>query len=102
MEKGRASWVAPYPSRAVDQQTRNRKWVIHRLLPRIFGILSERGRSDLGYIGLAAHINGDVTIVAYEIDSRRTVLSVYWPLRGQIVKVFSGHIMRNGSISEVV
>lgn len=47
---------------------RNRDHVIWQLLPKIFGIIRDRGRPNAGHLGLAAPVNDELTLAAYAID----------------------------------
>jgi hypothetical protein len=77
---------------------RNRDQVIRHLLPKIFAIIRERGRPGLGHLGLAAPVNDELTLAAYAIDAYRVALSVYWPVKGELLKVFSAYVIRDRSL----
>lgn len=74
---------------------RNRDHVIRQLLPKIFAIIKERGRLGAGHLGLAAPVNEELTLAAYAIDPYRVALSVYWPVKGELLKVFSAYVVRD-------
>lgn len=77
---------------------RGREQVIRRLLPKIFGLLRERGRPDSDYLGIAVHLPEGVTIATCEPESCVTLLSIYWLIHGRIVKVFSADILRGADM----
>lgn len=64
-------------------------------MPKIFAIIRDRGRPNAGHLGLAAPINGELTLSAYAIDLYRVALSVYWPVKGELQKVFSAYVVRD-------
>lgn len=74
---------------------RNRDHVIRQLMPKIFAIIRDRGRPNVGHLGLAAPVNSELTLSAYAIDPYRVALSVYWPVKGELLKVFSAYVMRD-------
>jgi hypothetical protein len=76
-------------------KVRNRDQVIRQLMPKIFAIIRDRGRPNAGHLGLAAPVNDELTLSAYAIDSYRVALSVYWPVKGELLKVFSVYVMRD-------
>lgn len=78
--------------------TRNRDHVIRQLLPKIFAIIRDRGRTNAGHLGIAAPVN-DLTLSAYAIDPYRVALSVYWPVKGELLKVFSAYVVRDPRLS---
>ena len=74
---------------------RNRDHVIRHLMPKIFAIIQDRGRPNAGHLGMAAPVNDELTLSAYALDSYRVALSVYWPVKGELLKVFSAYVMRD-------
>lgn len=68
---------------------RNRNEVLKCLLPKIFGIISERGERLRAYPGCSANLDGELTLSGSNLDTDRIALSAYWPLKSQITKVFS-------------
>src|SRR5258707_7281782 len=72
---------------------RNRDQAIQRLLPKIFGIVSEKGHHLEGYPGCAAKLDGELTLMGCPLGPDRIVLSAYWPLKSQMAKVFSAYVI---------
>jgi hypothetical protein len=78
---------------------RNRNEVLKHLLPKILGIISERGERLRAYPGCSANLDGELTLSGSNLDTDRIALSAYWPLKSQITKVFSVEV-RNSPNSE--
>lgn len=74
---------------------RNRDHVIRHLMPKIFAIIRDRGRPNAGHLGMAAPVNDELTLAAYALDRYRVALSVYWPVKGELLKVFSAYVIRD-------
>ena len=72
---------------------RNRDQVLKRLLPKVFGIICEKGQSPAGFPGCGATLDGELTLTGCHLGPDRIVLSAYWPLKSQITKVFSAHVI---------
>jgi hypothetical protein len=72
---------------------RNRDKVLSYLLPKIFGIIFEKGHSLEDYPGCSARLDGELTLTGCHLGPHRVVLSAYWPLNSQITKVFSAHVI---------
>jgi hypothetical protein len=68
-------------------QVRRRNEVLQCLLPKIFGIISEKGQSLEDFPGCAAKLDGELTLSGCHLGADRIVLSAYWPLKSQIAKV---------------
>ena len=68
---------------------RNRNEVLKHLLPKIFGIISERGQWLEAYPGCSASLDVGFTLSGCHLDADRIALSAYWPLKSQMTKVFS-------------
>jgi hypothetical protein len=64
------------------------------LLPKIFGIVFEKGKETHGYSGRTAQLGADVTLTGSYLGANRLVLSVYGPVKSGVgtMKVFSAHV----------
>ena len=71
---------------------RSRNQVLKHLLPKIFGIISERGQRLEAYPGCSASLDGELTLSGCHLGADRIMLSAYCPLKFQITKVFSAHV----------
>jgi hypothetical protein len=78
-------------------QGRHRNEVLKCLLPKIFGIISEEGQRLEGFHGCAAKLDGELTLSGCHFGADRIVLSVYLPLKSQMTKVFSAHVIDSPS-----
>jgi hypothetical protein len=78
-------------------KNRNRDDVISRLLPKIFGVVGERGHPRHNQRGCSAELDGELALSGGMLGEDRIVLSAYWPVKSQIVKVFSAHIISTPS-----
>src|SRR6266436_106547 len=78
-------------------QPRHREEVIARLLPKIFGIISERGYPSRDHLGCSAELSGELVLTGCMLGTDRIALSVYWPVKSQIMKVFSAHVISTSS-----
>jgi hypothetical protein len=77
-------------TRAVSEN-RSRNEVLDILIPKILGILWERGEPSR--IGVRALIDGDVTVGGFAVHERGFALHVYAPTRSRACeKVFSAHV----------
>jgi hypothetical protein len=72
---------------------RNRDEVLKRFLPKVFGIICEKGQCLEGLPGCAAKLEGELTLMGCHLGPDRIVLSVYWPLKSQTTKVFSAYVI---------
>jgi len=93
--------ISTTPSETVARisTVRNRNEVLKHLLPKIFGIISERGQGLEAYPSCSASLDGGLTLLGCHLDPDRIALSAYRPLRSQITKVFSVQV-RNSPNSE--
>ncbi len=73
-------------------KNRNRDEVLGRLLPQIFGIVGKKGHNLEGYPGCSAQLDGELTLTGSHFGPDRIMLSVYWPVKSSIMKVFSAHV----------
>jgi hypothetical protein len=78
-------------------QVRCRNEVLKCILPKIFGIISEKGQSLEDFRGCAAKLDGELTLSGCHLGADRIVLSAYWPLKSQMTKVFSAHVIDSPS-----
>src|ERR1700676_1795983 len=78
-------------------KNRNRDNVIFRLLPKIFGVVAERGNPRHNQRGCSAELEGELALSGCMLGEDRIVLSAYWPVKSQIMKVFSAHIISTPS-----
>jgi hypothetical protein len=46
-------------------------------------------------LGCAAKLDGEITLSGCHFGADRIVLSAYWPLKSQITKVFSAHVIES-------
>ena len=67
--------------------------MLKRLLPKGFGIIRENRQSLAGFPGCGAKLDGELTLTGCLLGPDRIVLSAYWPLKSQITKVFSAHVI---------
>jgi hypothetical protein len=81
-------------------QVRRRNEVLKCLLPKIFEIISENGQRLEGFYGWSAKLDGELTLSGCHFGAERIVLSVYWPLKSQITKVFSAHVIDSPSLGD--
>jgi hypothetical protein len=54
---------------------------------------SEKEQSLEDFPGCAAKLHGEITLSGCHFGADRIVLSAYWPLKSQITKVFSAHVI---------
>jgi hypothetical protein len=73
-------------------RVRRRNDVLKSILPKIFGIISEKGQSLEGFPGCAARLDGELTLTGSHFGPDLIMLSVYWPVKSSITKVFSAHV----------
>ena len=73
-------------------KTKNRDEVLAQLLPKIFGIICQRGQKTDGFSPLSAQLEGGLTLTGSHLGSDRIILSVYWPVNSRTTKVFSAHV----------
>jgi len=77
-----------------NAQRENRDKILGRLLPKIFGIVFEKGKETHGYSGRTAQLGADVTLTGSYLGANRLMLSVYGPDKSGVgtMKVFSAHV----------
>jgi hypothetical protein len=85
--------ITPSETVARISMVRNRNEVLKHILPKIFGIISERGQWLEAYPGCSASLDGGLTLSGGHLGADRIALSAYSPLKSQITKVFSAHVM---------
>ena len=74
-------------------KVRSRDEVLKYLLPKYFGIICEQGLRLEGDFSCAARLDGELTLTGCHLGPNRIVLSAYWPLKSQLKKVFSAHVI---------
>ncbi len=84
--------ITPQSTLAPISQIRSRNEVLKHLVPKIFGIIGEKGQGLADFPGCAAKLDGELTLMGCHLGPDRIVLSAYWPLKSQIRKVFSAHV----------
>jgi hypothetical protein len=75
-------------------QRESRDEALGRLLPKIFGIVHERGEKIQEFSGRSAQLGGDITLTGGYLGANRLLLSVYAPVKVGvgIMKVLSAHV----------
>jgi hypothetical protein len=94
------SLITPQAVVAISK-VRNRNEVLKRLVPKIFGVIGERGQRLEEFPGCSARIDGELILMGSQLGPDRIVLSVYWTLKSQLTKVFSAHVyggLENGRV----
>jgi hypothetical protein len=71
---------------------KSRDEVLAHLLPKIFGIICDRGGKIDGFSSSSAQLIGDVVLTGRQLGPNRIVLSVYSPVKSRTMKVFSAHV----------
>jgi hypothetical protein len=86
--------VAIWESTMGPNRRENRDEILGRLLPKIFGIVGEKGKKVQGYSGRTAQLGVDVTLTGSYLGANRLMLSVYGPVKIGVgtMKVFSAHV----------
>ena len=90
----------PSPALAPISKVRSRNEVLKHLLPKIFGIIGEEGQKLEDFAGCSVRVDGEVTLTGCHLGPDRIVLSVYWPLKSQITKVFSAHVIDSPDLGD--
>jgi hypothetical protein len=85
--------ITPQPTLAPISQIRSRNDVLKHLVPKIFGIICEKGQGLADFPGCSATLDGELTLSGCHLGPDRIVLSAYWPLKSQMTKVFSAHVI---------
>src|SRR5713226_9200132 len=77
----------------MNNRITNRNLLLQRFLPKILGIISERGEVLPEYGGQRmARVGPDVLLGGAQFDASRIALSIYAPIKLRTVKVFSAHL----------
>ena len=71
---------------------KSRDEVLAHLLPKISGIICDRGGKMDGFSGSSAQLIGDVVLIGSQLSPNRIVFSVYSPVKSRTMKVFSAHV----------
>jgi hypothetical protein len=71
---------------------KSREEVLAQLLPKIFGVICERGRKIDGFLGSSVQLDGDLVLTGSLLGPDRIILSIYWPVNSRTMKVFSAHV----------
>ncbi len=71
---------------------RDRNAVLSAIVPKILGIVRERGRKLQDFGGRSVQLTGAIVLSAHPIDAHRLMMSVYDQLVSGIVKVLSLHV----------
>jgi hypothetical protein len=85
--------IISQPTLAPISQVRGRNEVLKHLLPKIFGIICEKGQCFEDFPGCSVRLDGEVTLTGCHLGPNCIVLSAYWPLKSQMTKVFSAHVI---------
>ena len=77
----------------MNNRITNRNPFLLRFLPKVLGIISERGEVLPEYGGQRiARVGPDVLLGGAQFDASRIALSIYAPIKLRTVKVFSAHL----------
>jgi hypothetical protein len=71
---------------------RNRDYVLAALVPRMIKIVGDNGSALHGFGGRSVQLTDEIVLSASPLGADRVMLSVYYGLGDDIVKVFSAHV----------
>jgi hypothetical protein len=94
------SIITPQAVVAISK-VRNRSEVLKHLVPKIIGVIGERGQILEEYPGCSARLAGELILTGSQLGPDQIALSVYWTLKSQLTKVFSAHVcdsLENGCV----
>jgi hypothetical protein len=70
----------------------SREDTLRKLVPRILGIICEKGQKLHGLSGHSVRLGEQLELSGSSLDVNRIMLSVYSPVRSKTLKVFSAHL----------
>lgn len=88
-------------SRGAISKDKNRDDVLAMLIPKCLGMLVEAGHKTPALGGCSLILpESQVELSARYIDADRIMLSVYWPIKDKITKVFSAHLINRRDLGD--